>query len=348
MIQDGRSFLQGPGDPKAAVTAVRSLVEDGDLDLKNQLGGVAAFAEDQVALGARGEWYPVHDNLMHFAAAPFYFLFGQKGCLIFNFAAALLLSFFIYRILLRLIEPPYAFVAALLSGINPVLMASVNSFTYDVFGALVLIASYWLITTGQIRAAGFCWGLTFFARLPNVISAPGFALFLLIESFTKNKQFPAHKKRLISNLWSFSLGAGLPCLFFLLANRYMFGSFFETSYDHWVKDLTKEVQTSSQRQMFNAEQLKNLPRVLFDPKEGIVLQAALLMFLSCCGALSLWKKSTAHFALIYAMLAMFLLLYSVYEGTVFEPSRHFIPVFSLLAVPCAFALKRWGDDGEKT
>lgn len=61
-----------------------SIVEDGDLDLGNQLHNNPSQPADQTSQGKNGEWYPLHEFPMPVLTVSFYLLFGINGCLIFN------------------------------------------------------------------------------------------------------------------------------------------------------------------------------------------------------------------------------------------------------------------------
>src|SRR5262245_48621577 len=77
-----RNFLWG--DATGVYYSARSLVEDRDLDLRNQLGNDPQNAADQTAIGASGEWYPVHEPAVYVLVTPFYAVFGTVGLWIAN------------------------------------------------------------------------------------------------------------------------------------------------------------------------------------------------------------------------------------------------------------------------
>ena len=84
---DGRPFhlpTYLPGDcPFYRATAL-SLLREKDLDLHDDMAWNVVRPQGQVALGARGEWYPKHPILLPLAALPFYASLGDQGLLAFN------------------------------------------------------------------------------------------------------------------------------------------------------------------------------------------------------------------------------------------------------------------------
>jgi hypothetical protein len=57
-LEPGFTFAKA--DPGWMITTVMSIVEDGDLDLRNQLRNDPEEAADQTSQGKAGQWYPLH------------------------------------------------------------------------------------------------------------------------------------------------------------------------------------------------------------------------------------------------------------------------------------------------
>src|SRR5205823_10535978 len=96
---DGRPFhlpTYLPGDcPFYRATAL-SLLHDNDLDLHDDMAWNVVRPQGQVALGARGEWYPKHPILLPLAALPFYASLGDQGLLAFNVLQVALLDVLVF------------------------------------------------------------------------------------------------------------------------------------------------------------------------------------------------------------------------------------------------------------
>lgn len=331
-----RYFLAA--DPYWMMFATRSIVQDFDLDLRNQLEFNPDHAEDQTARGKRGEWYPIHEYLMAIVASPFYVLFGETGLLIFNVlisAAAVLLM---YLLSLRVADPLTAFAATTLCAFTTPLLEYSFSFSIDVFGMTLLLLALYAAHTRPAFTTGLLFGLSVMARLTSLVTLPAFLYLLLTSELPGNGESKLRQQaRLLLN---FGIGAAGPALVLLASNWYMFGSPFDLAYDHWVRAANGTFTEISQRGLFVRPLLDGMRFMLFDhrcgflPHAPIVIPALLLGFLPC---LRSHRRDALATVLIFMLL---LLLYSAYSASFPGIGNRYLLVGSALAAPLLAAAMR--------
>src|SRR5262245_39360339 len=147
------------------VSTVMSIVEDRDLDLRNQLHNDPNQAADQTALGVNGEWFPLHEYLMPVMTVPLFLLGGINGCLFFNVIVNCALMMLLYYLCARHVQPLTAFVAVTLIAFSTLFLDYSYSYSLDVFAAFLLVAAYSSLVSGRPVLAGFVWGLAVLGRM---------------------------------------------------------------------------------------------------------------------------------------------------------------------------------------
>src|SRR5690606_15577473 len=91
VLSQYKPYTFGDYDPGWMIFTTQSLVEDFDLDLKNQLENNPENIGGQIALGKAGEWFPLHEWLISLFGVPFYLLFGVPGTLLCNMLMSLMI-----------------------------------------------------------------------------------------------------------------------------------------------------------------------------------------------------------------------------------------------------------------
>lgn len=221
------------------VSAVQSLVEDGDLDLRNQLQNEYEQASDQVAIGASGEWYPLHELPIIFLAVPFYILLGVNGCLALNIMVAAFFAPLSYALARAFVGARNALFVAVLALFSPVFVFYSYSFSVDVLGAILMGFSLLLVFRKFYFFAGLACGLAVLSRLVNVCGIPpllGYIFFSGIrisEGATSQASSDWCTSR-VKSVGYFMLGGAVFAVLFGLQNYLMFGSPVSSSYHNWI------------------------------------------------------------------------------------------------------------------
>jgi hypothetical protein len=333
-------------DPGWYVSTVMSLVQDHDLDLKNQLKGDPFQAADQTAQGKNGEWYPLHEILMPVLTVPFFLVFGINGCLVFNVLISILFMLLVFWLCRRHVDIHSAFTSTVLTAFASFFITFTYSYSGDVFSAFLLVLAYWCAVEHRFLLTGFVWGLAIYSRLANVVTLVGFVVYLFlvgiptaaVDKTTPIRRILSHRLHPILSY----LGGGLPMgLCLLLTNWAMFGSPLITSYDRWQHFVDGSAVISSQRGAFSCSLIKRLPMVLLDPQSGLLLGAPLLLLAIAFGARAFWQRARNE-AILQALICISLVaLFSKYcnamPGTL--GNRYLMPVVALSAVPLAIAVE---------
>ncbi|MFH2002580.1 MAG: glycosyltransferase family 39 protein [Planctomycetota bacterium] len=166
------------GDIPFYIGTVQSLVEDGDLDLRNQMNNDLTRIQDSIGVGVNGEWYSTHPVLMPIVSIPFYIFFGMNGFLVFNLFVCMGMVQLIYR-LCRLFAPEWAaFVTALVFAFATQIMVTLYNFSPDAFSTLLTLTGIYHVLRERPLAGGVFWGLAILSRITNVV--PYAAVFLYL------------------------------------------------------------------------------------------------------------------------------------------------------------------------
>lgn len=325
-----RPFSFADNDPGWQIEAVRSLVADRDLDLRNQLNNDPAQAQDQTARGVRGEWYPLHEFLLAFIALPFYLAIGINGCLILNVLLACLIfsgSFLLCRIWASNMS---SLAAALFVGSSPFFMQYSYSFSIDVLGCCLAVWAFLAVAEGKSLLGGALCGLAVLARNSYVVLLPVVVLLICLRK-------PAGR---VSHLLCLLLG-GAPLLALLLGlNWWMYGGLLQTSYHHWLVFNGSALVESSQESSFKLAHLSSFGSFLFNSSTGLLVTAPALIVGLPLGARLLWLRKPAE-ALALAFCCLLLLLFFGSFSPAFPGAfgnRYLMLIGAFSAAPLAAAL----------
>jgi hypothetical protein len=332
-------------DPGWMVSTVMSMVEDHDLDLRNQLQNDPNQAADQTSQGKDGQWYPLHEFLMPVFTVPFYLIFGIDGCLIFNVFISIALMIALFNLCARHVDYASAFAATVLTAFATLFLNYTYSYSLDVFGTLLLILAYWCAVTGRFSLAGFVWGLAIFARLPNIVTLAGFLPFLLLEGNSATHTVVNRSKA----AWRFikirpvllSFAGGLPAAFCIfLSNWLMFGSPLVTSYDRWQHFVNGKAIISSQSGALCCSLIDRLQAVLLDPKSGLLIGGPIIILVVAFGIRLFWQKARNEMILSFLVSIALLVLVSKYcHANPGAPgNRYLMPVVALCTIPLSLVL----------
>lgn len=346
VIRQFRGFDFALYDPGWFVSVVMSIVEDHDLDLRNQLRNDPSQAADQTSQGKNGEWYPLHEILMPVLTVPFYLAFGIYGCLIFNVLVLILFMLLVFRLCARHVDRHTAFTATVLTAFPTLFLNFAYSYSVDVFSAFLLVLAYWCAVENRALLAGFVWGLAVYSRLANAVTIVGFGFYFLLSANPPvNAEKPGSARRLFLNrgysLFVY-LAGGLPVgVCFLFTNWAMFGSPMTTSYDRWQHFVDGRAVVTSQRGAFSCPLLERLLTALTNPQSGLLIGAPLLILAVAFGARIFWKRARNEAVLQVLVFISLVVLFSKYCNAVpGSGNRYLMPVVALSAIPLSLAVEQ--------
>jgi hypothetical protein len=319
------TYLLGDA-PYYAMTAV-SLVQDHDLDLRNQLRGGLEVHGKQIALGRDGEWFPKHPVLMAVAAAPFLVALGIPGLLAFNILVLGALAVAMMR-LARPAAPPWAgALAALLLVLGTFLRRYDYDFSPDLFATLVLVLGLLALARGRDGAAGALLGLGVAARLAHVLLLP---LALAYAGWCRGRR----------GFLRSAAGCAPTLLALALLNLALFGSPLTTPYDRNVVRRDGDLVVVSHRGLFDGDPVRGVAGQLFDPSHGL-LPTSPIILLALPGVVLHYRRRPRE-ALLYLAVGEFLLLffgtYRYWAASHYGP-RFLMPLVALAAPSMALTLE---------
>ncbi len=335
---DGKPFLRG--DCPYYVAAARSIAEDGDLDLGNQLWQPWHAHNADVALDREGRFVPKHPLWRSVAALPLLLAFGDQGALIFNLLQLLLLCGLMFVLARRVAGPWSSAVAVCLTATLSFLPHFAWNFSPDVFTAVLLLGALVILPHdrapdfGRHVLAGLLLGMATTAK-------PSFALAALALPLLLGKP-------LRRSIPAFVLGGLLPVALWMGLNQHLFGHPLVTPYDRIVHFTEEGIELHSNREDFTeplwrgARDQITLPGKGLWPTSPVTVVSFLLLPL-------LWVRDRRWAVYTGVTSITIFLFYSTYAQWVWSHwgNRFLIPVVVLGVLPLAVALdwRRAGNEG---
>lgn len=335
---DGKPYLRG--DCPYYVAAARSIAEDGDLDLGNQLWQPWSVHNTFVALDVRGRFVPKHPLWMSVAVIPFLLVFGDHGALIFNLLQLLLLCGLMFALARRVAGPWASVVAVCLTAILSFLPHYAWNFSPDVFTAALLLGT--LVVLPQDQAphlgrhvlAGLLLGIATTAK-------PSFALAALALPLLLGKP-------LRRTMPAFVLGGLIPVALWMGLNQHLFGHPLVTPYDRIAHFTEEGIELHSNREDFAEPLWRGTRDQIIRPGKGL-LPTSPVTVASFLLLPLLWFRER-RWAVYTAVTSLgIFLFYSTYAQWVWSHwgNRFLMPVVVLGVLPLAVALD-WRRVGKKT
>lgn len=304
-----------------------SLLQDHDLDVRNNLTDERYALPSNVSLGRNGAFYPKHPILLAVAAMPFYVVAGDAGLLAFNLAqlCALILVMWIGA---RRYAPDWiAFALMLWFAFGTLLRSAAYNFAPDVLSTLLVAGGVVALLYGRSLTAGVLLGLSLWAKWTNLVFLPVAGTVLAVR-----REWRA--------LLRFGAAAAVPAMGLLGMNWHMFGSPFVTPYDRvLVVSKMRWVLESSHRTFFTVPFWRGLWTQLTDARQGL-FRAAPPVLLALPGFVVLFRRDRLAAWLVAGSCAAQLAVFAKYEQwnvSSYGP-RFLLSVVALSALPAAAAL----------
>jgi hypothetical protein len=333
---DGRHYLRGDC-PYYFLTAV-SLLQDGDLDLGNQLRESADLQRHSadVSLDRFGRLVPKHPLVLPLLALPLIAALGAPGALLFNLLQLAALLYVLFALARRAAGPWAAAAAVALTGVATFLPQYAWNFSPDLLATLLLAGGLVALPAGRGAAplrhllAGALFGLALVAKLPYAVALPG-ALALVGSPWRRT-------------LPPLAAGLALPLALLALLNLHLFGSPATTAYDRIAVFEHGGVRAYSQRGDFDLPLRAGLAGQLFDREHGLLPTTPITLVSLAALPLLARRHRRLAFAVAFASAAL-LLLFSRYQlwYTSEYGNRFLMPLVALAALPLA-ALCEWAAD----
>ena len=247
--------------PYYAATA-QSLLQDGDLDLANQLGSDPDSLRAHAgffAVGPDGAIVPKHSTLMPLLSVPFLAAFGSFGFLVFNVVQ---LGLLVYGIAVLAGDTPTARIVALIGYFLTPLMAYTFNYSPDVLGAGLVVWAYAAADRGRWVWCGLLAGLAVWAKVYLVLVLLPVAI--LVRPGCRRAVLPA------------LAAAAIAVAPMLAINTALYGGPLKTGYDFEGRVTeTGRLITIEHYSQFNQPVLTGLKNLMFDRRIGALWTAPL-------------------------------------------------------------------------
>jgi hypothetical protein len=308
--------------------AVLSMLQDGDLDLRNNFAELGDQPQMSVALGRHGEWYPKHPILMPLLSLPFYIAGRDPGLLAFNVAALTVLGLLIWACARRHAGDDIALAVTILYAFSTLLRPMAYHFSPDVLSAALFLGGYTALVARRCALAGLLMGLAVWAKVPNLVLLPMAGVYSVWVLGRRDAL-------------RFALAASIPLLIVAGLNAYMFGSPFLTGYDRVIERVSGGVPQvmPSHRTFFTLPFWRGLATQVFDTRLGLLISAPVLVA-GVAGMFELWMRDRAETLLIASVAAAQLGFFARYRYWNITSTGHRFLLITIVisAIPAAALL----------
>lgn len=321
------------GDCQYYLAAAKSLYQDADLRIANQLSGPIESHSGSVALDQHGNFVPKHSPVLSLCSAPFVLLLGNLGAFVFNLIQMVCLTYLVYELVARYCDAKIAMLSTILTGVFSMLPHYVWNYSPDVFSSLLLVAGYWCLmaspsTVHRGLLAGFFVGLACVSKFALILFLPGTILLL----------FSARRRS--ASLVTFFAGILVPITIFAVYNYWLFGDFRVTSYDR-IAMFEGEWTTATQRSDFSNRLTEGMFGQIFDLRNGLFWTSPITV-ISLLGFVPLARR---NWRLACALVLSFSLLFCFYSRYNFWAASHvgnrfLLPLVVFSAIPLGFLAQR--------
>ena len=119
----------------------------------------------------------------------------------------------------------------------------------------------------------------------------------------------------------------------------MFGGYFELAGFHWQVERFGEMALATQKGMFTQHPVSGLLAILFHQAQGFFFLNPIVFIFVILGLIDTFKKHNLIYLFILTLYLSFLIFYSFYKGSVFNPDRYFMAPICLSTLVIASYLK---------
>lgn len=290
----------------------------------NQRADNVNDAFSNIALGSDGEWWPKHSYLMPIVALPFYWLFGVLGTLLFNLLATVGSIVLCYHVARRFASDNAAITATLLVAFAGPFAAHSYNFSNDNFYTVLILSGLLATLHDKEKGAGLLLGLAIWAKVTNLLFAPLFLAIML----TRTKSLERWKH--------FLLFAAIPLALFGLANWYMFGAPWISSYQRVLVVENGLISLASHSALFEVPFWLGLEDLLVSRHHGLLTVYPLFWI----GLLGLGPLIRGHRTIGLTLVFVLLGVIAFFAPFEYYQERFLLPWFALVVIPMALFIQQ--------
>lgn len=326
-LQEGALFY---GDSCANLMQVVSLIEDYDLDIRNQAKLCGGRQVGMFAIGARGEIYSVHEIGSPIVAAPLYALMGKVGIAVSIFISSLLGIFFVYHSIHHSVPSWIRSLSILIVVFGLPLNKIFVSFGNDFLGVTLQASVFYLILNKRFVWAGLIFGFSPFIRMHAALVI--FPLCILIAGIL----WDTSRSQIVKSLGAFCISMLPGLLSFAAFNAYTFGAPWLISYERRILS-SDDPKVFGHTADFELPSVAGLERLLSALASGVSPVGSLVILLGLLGFVIMVFRKNIIGLFFLAWLVVHLAFYSLYPS-LNEPNRYFYFYYLGSMISIAFLL----------
>jgi len=299
------------GDSWWYMEIVRSIVQDGDLDMSNNIPARYHVNQKQLALSKDQYLAPKHGIFFPIGTIPFYLVFQDLGFPIFNLFLTILVLVFMYRILCSFFDYNIALYTTLIYGIGSIILPYSYNYLSDLFALVLILIGLDFGLREKYYTSTLFLALSVLAKITYLLWIIPIALFIAQSIYHKNKSNPKEVLKTYFQLLVIFLISLSPLL---LSNYLLYGGIFTTGYQRIVSyTMDGQIRLLSHTSDFHRPFLEGLNLLLFHAKKGMLWDNYLLI-IAAIGVLFFrrLKQQWAIFSFLLIILLQFI-FYSKYK-----------------------------------
>ena len=317
------TFLAGDGAFYRAT--LLSIIDDGDIDVRNQFDQLHYDPATRASIAADGRWVPKHPIVMPLLSIPFFAIAGDTGLLAFNLLQLALLTSIMWLLARGGATPVAASIATIIFTIGTMLRPAAYNWSPDVLATLLTMAALLALFRHRTSTSAILIALSVWAKITNLMVVPLLAIYAVWTSTR------AEWQRFVGVT---AIGLGTIALW----QWQLFGSPLVTPYDRVIESVANGIATiePSHRTFFDVNIFQGVWAQLTDRRMGLLASAPPLAA-AALGLLPLYRRQAAMTTLIVSVMAAQILTFGSYR--LWEESnfghRFLLTVVALGAIPFA-------------
>jgi len=299
------------GDSWWYMQIVESMVQNGDLDISNNIPPSMHVSQSQLALSAKGYLAPKHGIFFPLVSVPFYLLFGNAGYPLFNLILTIGILILLFQIIRVFFDELIALTTTLIYAFSSVIFLYSYNYLADLWSVMLMLFGIKLVLQSKYYGASIFIALAIFAKVTNVVWVAPIFIFIGIDLWSKrNAKFIIFLKEVLKIALIFLIMI-LPVL---VSNYLIYGSPFITGYQRIVSyTMDGNMILLAHTTDFNNSFFDGLSVLFFDSNVGILWDNYVIIIAVLGIVFSYRIKQRSSVLLLLSIVVLQLLFFSKYN-----------------------------------
>lgn len=293
------TFLAGDG-PYYRATLL-SIIEDGDIDVRNQFAQLQYDPASHVSLAADGRWVPKAPLPLSVFSIPFFVVLGDRGLLAFNLLQLSILTSIMWLLARVAATPIAASMATLVFMLGTLLRPAAYNWSPDLLSTMLTMTSMLALLRHRMMSSALLLSLALWVKVTNLAFVPLFGAYAV---WTSTRQ----------EWLRFAGGTLLGIATIAVWQWRLFGSPLVTPYDRVIASITDGVVAiePSHRTFFDVNLIQGILTQLTDRRMGLIASAPPIVA-GFLGLLPLYRRHSPLAVLVAMIMAAQILAFGSYR-----------------------------------